>query len=95
MSEEKNIRLNKVKGDLNVSIDRIFEFLDDKGFKMDRNPNQKISEEVFQLLRKEFAQDMEEKEESKYSRENFEFVGKNRQPISQQLLVEITKLQHP
>lgn len=65
MSEENKIRLSKVKGDLNVSIDRIFEFLEDQGFNVDRNPNQKISEEMFKLLRKEFAQDMEEKEESK------------------------------
>lgn len=65
MSEENKIRLSKVKGDLNVSLDRIFEFLEDQGFKVDRNPNQKISEEMFKLLRKEFAQDMEEKEESK------------------------------
>ncbi|TND09606.1 MAG: translation initiation factor IF-2 [Bacteroidetes bacterium] len=66
MSEtEKNIRLSKVKGELNVSIDRIFEFLEEKGFTADRNPNQKISDEMFRLLKKEFAQDMEEKEESK------------------------------
>lgn len=66
MSEaEKTIRLSKVKGELNVSIDRIFEFLEDKGYAIDRNPNQKISEEMFRLLKKEFAQDMEEKEESK------------------------------
>jgi len=65
MSEERNIRLSKVKGELNVSIDRIFEYLDDQGFKLDRNPNQKISEEMYRLLQREFAQDMEEKEESK------------------------------
>lgn len=65
MSEERNIRVSKVKGELNVSIDRIFDFLDDQGFKLDRNPNQKISEEMLRLLRNEFAQDMEEKEESK------------------------------
>ncbi|MBI3510344.1 MAG: translation initiation factor IF-2 [Bacteroidetes bacterium] len=66
MSEpEKTIRLSKVKGELNVSLDRIFEFLEEKGFKLDRNPNQKISEEHYRLLTKEFAQDREEKEESK------------------------------
>ncbi|HTL83446.1 MAG TPA: translation initiation factor IF-2 [Bacteroidia bacterium] len=66
MSEaDKTIRLSKVKGELNVSLDRIFEFLDEKGFKIDRNPNQKISEDMYRALLKEFAQDREEKEESK------------------------------
>ena len=62
---EKSIRLSKVKGELNVSIDRIFEFLEEQGHKLDRNPNQKISEDQYRLLLKEFAQDREEKEESK------------------------------
>src|SRR6266568_2367087 len=66
MSEaDKAIRLSKVKGELNVSLDRIFEFLDEKGLKLDRNPNQKISEDMYRALLKEFAQDREEKEESK------------------------------
>lgn len=62
---EKTIRLSKVKGEFNVSIDRIFEYLDEMGHKIDRNPNGKISEEQYRLLLKEFAQDREEKEESK------------------------------
>lgn len=62
---EKTIRLSKVKGELNVSLDRIFEFLEEQGHKLERNPNQKISEETYKLLLKEFAQDREEKEESK------------------------------
>jgi translation initiation factor IF-2 len=62
---EKTIRLSKVKGELNVSLDRIFEFLEEKGSTQERNPNQKISEETYRLLLKEFAQDREEKKESK------------------------------
>jgi len=66
MTEQANtIRLSKVKGELNVSIDRIFEFLEDQGHKIDRNPNQKISEAMYRELMNEFAQDREEKEESK------------------------------
>ncbi len=66
MTEQANtIRLSKVKGELNVSIDRIFEFLEDQGHKIDRNPNQKISESMYGELMNEFAQDREEKEESK------------------------------
>ncbi|HLG04105.1 MAG TPA: translation initiation factor IF-2 [Bacteroidia bacterium] len=62
---EKSIRLSKVKGELNVSLDRIFEYLEDQGHKLERNPNQKISEEQYKLLLSEFAQDREEKEEAK------------------------------
>ncbi len=62
---EKTIRLSKVKGEFNVSITRIFEYLEEQGHKLDRNPNGKISEEQYKLLLKEFAQDREEKEESK------------------------------
>jgi translation initiation factor IF-2 len=63
--KEKTIRLSKVKGELNVSLDRIFEYLDDQGHKLERNPNQKISEDQYRLLLQEFAQDREEKEEAK------------------------------
>lgn len=65
MTEQGTIRLSKVKGELNVSIDRIFEFLEDQGHKIDRNPNQKITETMYRELLNEFAQDREEKEESK------------------------------
>jgi translation initiation factor IF-2 len=63
--QEKTIRISKVKGEFNVSLDRIFEFLDEQGFKLDRNPNGKISQDMYNLLVKEFAIDREEKEESK------------------------------
>ncbi|GAB4133143.1 MAG: hypothetical protein Fur0041_05100 [Bacteroidia bacterium] len=62
---EKTIRLSKVKGELNVSLDRIFEFLEEKKYISDRNPNQKISEQAYHDLLDEFAIDREEKEESK------------------------------
>lgn len=65
MTEQGTIRLSKVKGELNVSIDRIFEFLEDQGHKIDRNPNQKITETMYRELQNEFAQDREEKEEAK------------------------------
>ena len=62
---EKTIRLSKAIKELNVSIVRIFDFLDEQGQKIDRNPNGKISEDQYRLLQEEFAQDREEKEESK------------------------------
>jgi translation initiation factor IF-2 len=67
MAETENtIRLSKVIRELNVSITHIFDFLEDAGHKLERNPNAKISQEMYSLLLKEFAQDREEKEEAKH-----------------------------
>ncbi len=66
MAESENkIRISKVKGEFNVSLARIWDYLEEQGQKTDRNPNGKISDEQYRLLLKEFAQDREEKEESK------------------------------
>ncbi|MFN8714856.1 MAG: translation initiation factor IF-2 [Bacteroidota bacterium] len=62
---EKTIRLSKVKGEFNVSLDRIYEYLEDQGFQVERNPNGKISDEMYKSLQDEFAIDREEKEEAK------------------------------
>jgi translation initiation factor IF-2 len=66
MSEtEKTIRLSKVKAELSVPPDRMISFLQAKGFQMDSNPNQKISEDMYTLLQREFAPEREMKEEAK------------------------------
>jgi translation initiation factor IF-2 len=66
MSEtEKTIRLSKVKAELSVPPDRMISFLQAKGFQMDSNPNQKISEDMYVLLQREFAPEREMKEEAK------------------------------
>jgi translation initiation factor IF-2 len=66
MAESENkIRISKVKGEFNVSLVRIWDYLEEMGHKIERNPNGKISDEQYRLLLKEFAQDREEKEESK------------------------------
>ena len=62
---EKTIRLSKVKSEFNVSLERIFEYLEDQGFQVERNPNGKISEAMYKSLQDEFAIDREEKEEAK------------------------------
>ncbi|CAN5288363.1 translation initiation factor IF-2 [soil metagenome] len=66
MAESENkIRISKVKGEFNVSLARVWDYLEEQGHKIDRNPNGKISDEQYKLLLQEFAQDREEKEESK------------------------------
>jgi translation initiation factor IF-2 len=63
----KPIRLGKAAGELNVGISTLVEFLDSKGVKIDANPNTKLEEEHFDLLRKEFAADLDLKEQSKFT----------------------------
>jgi len=65
MSEEKNIRINKVLRELNISLERAVEHLKDKGVAIEASPNTKISEEVYSILCNEFARDKGNKEASK------------------------------
>jgi len=66
MSEERNIRISKVLKELNISLDRAFDFLKEKGITLDaKNPNAKISETEHDVLQREFAGDKGNKEASK------------------------------
>ena len=58
------IRLNKVLRELNISLDRVVEFLDSKGIEIEKRPTTKISEEVHQLLYDEFETDANKKAKS-------------------------------
>ena len=53
MTDKKNVRLNKLVKEFNVSIDRIFMFLEKKGVK-DLKPNSKVSYELYLDLLGEF-----------------------------------------
>ena len=52
------VRLNKVTRDLNVGISTAVEFLRKKGYEVEENPNAKITDEQFDLLRQEFSTDL-------------------------------------
>lgn len=65
MSEERVIRINKVLREFNISLDRAVEFLKEKGIAIDANPNAKISNTEFEILHKQFAGDLANKEASK------------------------------
>ncbi len=58
------IRLNKVTRDLNVGITTAVEFLQKKGFTVEANPNTKITDEQFEMLKKEFSTDKDLKMKS-------------------------------
>jgi hypothetical protein len=62
MSEQKAMRLSQVARKLNVGRDTIVEFLGEKGMEVDRNPNAKISPEMYNALVGEFQKDKKAKE---------------------------------
>jgi len=57
-------RLSKVARDFNVGISTIVDFLHKKGFDIDTNPNNKITDDAFHLLEKEYKGDVNLKKES-------------------------------
>ncbi|MDX2195913.1 MAG: translation initiation factor IF-2 [Cytophagales bacterium] len=64
MSEEKQERLNKIVGELNIKLSRAVEYLNAKGFAIRNDPNVKISDEQYRLLVKEFGTDIKDKKEA-------------------------------
>ena len=59
------IRLNKVLRELNISIDRVADFLESKGYKIEKRPTTKISKDLYDLLCDEFQIDADKKIASK------------------------------
>ena len=59
------IRLNKVLRELNISIDRVADFLESKGHNIEKRPTTKISKDLYILLCDEFQIDADKKIASK------------------------------
>lgn len=64
MAEEKMIRLGQASRKLNVGHNTILDFLAKKGFKVENNPNAKLTAEQFAMLSKEYAASASEKLEA-------------------------------
>lgn len=64
MAEAEIKRLSKVAKELNVGIANIVEFLADKGHEIDRNPNTKITPDIYDMLSREFQGDKAAKDQS-------------------------------
>lgn len=58
-------RLSKASREFNIGINTVIEFLSKKGFLIDRDPNTKLTQEMYALLAKEFSVEKHVKEESK------------------------------
>ena len=58
-------RLSKAAREFNIGISTVVDFLSKKGFHVERDPNAKLSQEMYMLLMKEFASEKHVKEEAK------------------------------
>ena len=61
MPDQPSIRLNKVLRELNISLDRAVEFLNQKGVDIDARPTTKINTKVYNILLDEFETDKSKK----------------------------------
>lgn len=58
-------RLSKVAKELNVSVSTLVEFLGTQGFKTESNPNAKITDAQYALVRKEYEGEKKVKDDAK------------------------------
>ncbi|WP_380590110.1 translation initiation factor IF-2 [Saccharicrinis sp. FJH65] len=59
------VRLNKIAREFNVGISTMVEFLHKKGYEdVENNPNTKVNDDVYEVLRREFSSDLSAKKES-------------------------------
>lgn len=65
MSEGKNTNLLKAAKELNIGLNTAVEFLGKKGHKVEARPNTKLTDEMYDILLKEFQGDKIVKEEAK------------------------------
>ena len=61
MADKPSIRLNKVLRELNISLERAVEFLNEKGVEIDARPTTKITNHVYDTLLDEFEKDKSKK----------------------------------
>lgn len=58
------VRLNKAVKEFNISMSRLVEFLQSKGFEVESNPNAQLEESAYSALEAEFAKDSEQRKAS-------------------------------
>ncbi len=65
------VRLSKAAREFNIGVSTVVDFLLKKGFSIEKDPNSKLSQEMYSLLMKEFATEKHVKEEAKKIGLNF------------------------
>lgn len=95
MADQPSIRLNKVLRELNISLDRAVEFLNQKGIEIDARPTTKISTEVYTTLLDEFETDKSKKvashevsEEKRKEKENLRIIQEKKELERQEQLAQ-------
>ena len=95
MADQPSIRLNKVLRELNISLDRAVEFLNQEGIAIDARPTTKITKEVYTKLLDEFETDKSKKvasheisEEKRKEKENLRIIQEKKE---QERLDQIAK----
>ena len=86
MADQPSVRLNKVLRELNISLDRAVEFLNQKGIEVDARPTTKITTEVYNTLLDEFETDKSKKvasheisEEKRKEKENLRIIQEKKE----------------
>jgi translation initiation factor IF-2 len=86
MADQPSVRLNKVLRELNISLDRAVEFLNQKGIEVDARPTTKITTEVYKTLLDEFETDKSKKvasheisEEKRKEKENLRILQEKKE----------------
>ena len=86
MSDQPSVRLNKVLRELNISLDRAVEFLNQNGIEVDARPTTKITTEVYNTLLDEFETDKSKKvasheisEEKRKEKENLRVIQEKKE----------------
>ncbi len=65
------VRLSKAAREFNIGVSTVVDFLLKKGFTIEKDPNSKLSQEMYSVLMKEFATEKHVKEEAKKIGLNF------------------------
>ena len=72
------VKLNKIMRELNVGLPTIVAFLQKKGIEVEEgNPNARVSDDVYETLKKEFGSDQDQKKESELLRLRHKEKSKN------------------
>ena len=72
------VKLNKIMRELNVGLPTIVDFLQKKGIEVEEgNPNARVSDDIYEILQKEFGNDQNQKKESELLRLRHKEKSKN------------------
>ncbi|NNM95075.1 MAG: translation initiation factor IF-2 [Bacteroidia bacterium] len=82
-------RLSKVAKDLGVGVGTLVDFLNNKGFGVDSNPNAKLTEEQYDLLLTEYAGDKKVKEDARQQQIDKPFVQEESQAAKKKAQEEL------